>query len=113
MNYRDYEIKSKIKNVNKDIARDAAFVAGGALVVGAGIFGTIVFTKQLIDFYNSGEIITFKAKLAADWNESKIGFSLIPVSAGGIFLYNRIPKLKDNIQYRKRLKDNLKNKSNM
>ena len=109
MNYVEDRIKRNIRSANKSIAKDVAIIAGGACAASVGVFGTVVFTKQLIDFYNSGEALTFQSRMLAEWNEGKIGFSLIPTMVGGVILYNKISSLKDNVQYRKRLKENLRN----
>lgn len=103
----NYILKQKIKEVNKDIAKDVAILTGCVVAVGIGAFGTISFTKELIDFYNSGEKLTLATRFSADWYEAKVGFSIIPITIGGFVSSSKIPKLKENIQLKKNLKKKL------
>lgn len=103
-----YTLKNRLNDNKKDIIKDSCIFAGGALVTIAGVFGIIHFGKELIDFYQSGETLTFATRFAADWEEAKVGFAAIPSIIGGMVSYNSGKKLKDDISYRKVLKKELK-----
>ncbi|MBQ3511236.1 MAG: hypothetical protein IJA30_02935 [Bacilli bacterium] len=103
-----YTLKNRLNDNKKDIIKDACIFAGGTIVTIAGVFGVIHFGKELIDFYQSGETLTFATRFAADWEEAKVGFSAIPSIIGGMVSYNSGMKLKDDISYRKVLKKELK-----
>lgn len=106
----NYKLQERLKDNKKDIIKDACIFAGGAVVTVAGVFGVIHFGKELIDFYQAGETLTFATRFAADWEEAKVGFSAIPSIIGGMVSYNSGKKLKDDVSYRKVLKKELKEK---
>lgn len=99
-----YVLKERLNDNKKDIIKDSCIFAGGAVVAIAGVFGVIYFGKELIDFYQSGETLTFASRLAANWEEAKVGFSAVPAIVGGMVSYNSGKKLKEDISYRKELK---------
>lgn len=101
---KNYVLKNKLKDNKNDIIKDSCILAGGAVVALAGVFGIVYFGKELIDFYQSGETLTFATRFAADWEEAKVGFSAVPTFIGGMISYNGGRKLKDDIVYRKELK---------
>lgn len=98
------KLKERLDNNKKDIIKDSCIFAGGAVVAVAGVFGVIHFGKELIDFYQAGETLTFATRFAADWEEAKVGFSAVPAIIGGMVSFNSGRKLKDDIIYRKELK---------
>lgn len=101
---RNYVLKDKLKDNQKAIIKDSCILAGGTIIALAGMFGVVYFGKELIDFYQSGETLTFATRFAADWEEAKVGFSAVPAFMGGMLSYNGGKKLKDDISYRKELK---------
>ena len=79
---------------------------GGVLFIGVGVYGAIQFGQELIDFCSSGQELTLATKLAADWKEAKVGLCVtIPVISGGSNSYHAVKDLRENLQYRKRLKN--------
>lgn len=98
--YNNWRMGQKIEASNKNRLH---MLSGGVVAI-AGVFGVIYFGKDLIDFYQSGESLTFASRLAADWEEVKVGFSAVPAIVGGMVSYNSGKKLKDDIVYRKELK---------
>lgn len=105
---RNYVLKDRLKDNRNSIIKDSCILAGGTLVAAAGVFGVVYFGRELIDFYQSGETLTFASRFAADWEEAKVGFSMIPVLFGGKAAFDGGRKLKDDASYRKVLKKELK-----
>lgn len=94
-----------LKDNTKAIVKDVVALCSGAFFIGVGAYGAIQFGQELIDFYNSGEEFTLATKFAADWNEAKVALSLIPVVWGGYGSYHTGKDLRNNLQYRKKLKN--------
>lgn len=101
---RNYVLKNRLKDNKKEIIKNACIFAAGSVVAVAGVFGVVHFGKELIDFYQSGETLTFASRFAADWEETKVGFSMIPVVIGGKVAFDGGKKLKDEVSYRKVLR---------
>lgn len=101
---KNYVLKNRLNDNKKDIIKDASIFAVGSVVAVAGVFGVIYFGKELVDFYQSEQTLTFASRFAADWEEAKIGFSMIPVIVGGKVAFNGGRMLKEDVSYRKVLK---------
>ena len=94
-----------LKDNTKAIVKDVVALCSGAFFIGVGAYGAIQFGQELIEFYNSGEEFTLATKYAADLKEMHVGISLIPVAWGGYASYHVIKDLRENLQYRKKLKN--------
>lgn len=101
-------MRNRLRDNKNDIIKDSCILAGGTIIALAGAFGVVYFGKELIDFYQSGETLTFASRFAADWEEAKVGFSMVPALFGGKMAFDGGCKLKDDVSYRKVLKKELK-----
>lgn len=105
---RNYVLTNKLNDNKKEIIKDACIFAAGTVAVVSGTFGVVYFGKELIDFYQSGETLTFASRFAADWQEAKVGFSAIPTIVGSKVAFDFGRKLKDAVSSRKVLIKKLK-----
>ena len=105
MEYNRFELNEKLGKNKKAIIKDVFILGAGAVFIGVGTFGAIQFGQELIEYYNSGEQFTWATKFAADWNEAKVGLSLVPVAWGGIASFKAGKELRKDLQYRKTLKN--------
>lgn len=112
MNYRSKVINDKLKDTNRDIMKNSAIIVGCAAITMASAYGTIVLSQELLEFYNSGETLTLQSRFLGEWEEAKIGFAMIPGFVSGIGAVNKLKTLKENFQYKKSLKKELKNINN-
>lgn len=109
MRENNYNVDEDLTYITKEIVKDIFGLSFGVLFIGVGVYGAIQFGQELIDFCSSGQELTLATKLAADWKEAKVGLSaIIPVIGGGSNSYHAVKDLRENLQYRKILKNRKK-----
>ena len=110
-NYKAYRkrcIVKEIKENNKDVAKDIAIMAAGAVSIGVGILGVVFFGRKCIDYHNVGEIFSFETEFLSDLYAMPVSLSLFPVLFGCKVIFDKKNSLIDNIRHGKSLKKRLK-----
>lgn len=100
-------IRNRLDDTNRELCKDGLILAGCAVVSIASIYGTIHFSRELIDFYNSGLTLNFETRMLCSWEEAKVSFSIVPAAASGVIIRSRCDNFTKNLQYKKKLKKEL------
>lgn len=113
MRYRNEKvIVDKLDNTNKELCKEGLILAGCAAITIASVYGTIHLSRELLDFYNSGLTLTLETRMLCSWEEAKVSLAIMPAAVSGVVFGKRVDGFQKNLQYRKRLKDELKNIQN-
>ena len=113
MRYRNEKlIRERLDETNKELYKDSLVFAGCAAVTIASVYGTIHLSRELLDFYDSGLTLSLETRMLASWEEAKVSLAIIPAAISGFVIRDKCDNFQKNLQYRKRLKDELKNIQN-
>lgn len=98
----EFLIKQIEKNKN-EITKDTALLAASAIAVGVGVLGVAVFGKEMLDFFDSNNLLTFSNFMTVKFQGMGVGVSMSATLAG---ITGAISKYKHLVSTKKELNAN-------
>lgn len=91
-----------LRDNNYDVVKDIVLLVGSAAAVCAGVHGIVTFSQELINFYNSGEILKFGLQMR---ESLKFAGSASGIFFGGCGACYSGHKLKEDLNLREQLQE--------